>query len=548
MADSVPGKLVDFTNQPNKEVTSGFIYCDPCYQDGEEKEAEGFCVECQHYLCDQCFKYHCLPKPSRHHKLLGKSKMPKRKIDESLSETCSHHEGETIKFYCKTHETDGCSSCMIIHHKPCLEICTLTDIAKDVELSSAYKEFCTRIKTAKTNLKDQIKAARENIAISRSCREMALSEIKKQQQKINMQFELQKQELAKEAEEKENNETKKLKEVEDAANNTKNVLDNLKENVHILEETKQSKQLFIALKKNQEKLNSLEQKVADIQKENKVDKYCFIPNKFLTSMLKNVDALGELRVQNEEESEEDLKGFYGNYPEYGMTRGYYISDENVIELDTIYNRIRLFAANEQTFVTEKELTSCPWDITAIDESKFALTLPNENKIKIMSVEDKDITEGAEISVDARCEGIHFALDKLYVACSKPAQVLILNTTGKIIQCCIKDQAGEQLFQQPAYIYFDTEKQLICVSDRKASCIVSMATDWKVQNVFRKEDWKMPLTIIIKDDKISTSDFEKRNMSTIDLTSGKIDIDEKLVFMLCSSKGMSKSLVCAIGVK
>jgi hypothetical protein len=531
MADSVSEEISDFTNQPNKEVKSGSLFCDPCYQDGESKKAEGFCIECQHYLCEHCFKYHCLPKPMKHHKLLGKSEMPKRKVDESLSETCSYHEGEMIKYYCKIHETFGCNSCMIIHHKPCLEICTLTDIAKDVELSPAYKEFCTRMETTKTNLEDQIKTARENITISKSCRETALSEINKLQQKINIQFELQKQELAKEAQEKEKNEIRKLKQVENLANETKHVLDNLKEDFQILEGTKQSKQLFIALKKNQEKLNSLEQKVADIKKDNKVDKYCFIPNKLLTSMLKNVDALGELCVQKEEESEKDLKSFYENYPEYGMPRGCPISNENVIILDTIYNRVRLYAVDEETFVTEKKLISCPWDIASIDENEFALTLPNVNKIKIMSVEEKEMKDEKDISVGARCEGIHFAEDKLYVACSKPAQILIMNTTGTIIQCFTKDQAGEQLFHQPAYISFHDDEQLICFSDRKASCIVTMATDGIVQNVFRNEDWKMPLTVKIDDNKISTSDFENINITTIDLTTGKSEIYNEFEFAL-----------------
>jgi hypothetical protein len=261
-----------------------------------------------------------------------------------------------------------------------------------------------------------------------------------------------------------------------------------------------------------------------------------------------VNALGELYVQGETESEEDLKSFYGNYPEYGMPRGCPISYENVIILDTIYNRVRLYAEDEQTFVTEKELTSCPWDITAIDEDQFALTLPNENKIKFMYVDDEDIKEKDEISVGARCEGIHFADDKLYVACSKPAQVLILNSAGTIIKCDTKYQTGDQVFQQPAYISFHDDKQLICVSDRRASCIVTIATNGKVQNVFRNEDWKMPLTLTINNNKeIYTSDFEKINIFSIDLTSGEIDIDEKCLFVFCSSKRMNNSFHCIFGV-
>ncbi|XP_045178178.2 uncharacterized protein LOC123538277 [Mercenaria mercenaria] len=72
--------LLDKENIP-KESTK---YCDPCKHAGDEVEAAGFCRNCEDYLCSTCFRSHARNKASRYHVLLDKDKMPAKSSDFSI--------------------------------------------------------------------------------------------------------------------------------------------------------------------------------------------------------------------------------------------------------------------------------------------------------------------------------------------------------------------------------------------------------------------------------------------------------------------------------
>ena len=38
--------------------------CHPCISDGKRIQAEGYCENCNDFLCEACFKAHKIPKPS----------------------------------------------------------------------------------------------------------------------------------------------------------------------------------------------------------------------------------------------------------------------------------------------------------------------------------------------------------------------------------------------------------------------------------------------------------------------------------------------------
>jgi hypothetical protein len=61
-------------------------------------------------------------------------------------------------------------------------------------------------------------------------------------------------------------------------------------------ETTQTKQLFIALNKSQDKLKTLEHEVETIRRKNKVEIYSFIPNSFLKNINK-IDSFGNLEIE-----------------------------------------------------------------------------------------------------------------------------------------------------------------------------------------------------------------------------------------------------------
>ncbi|XP_045176044.2 uncharacterized protein LOC123536727 [Mercenaria mercenaria] len=507
MTDSVPGKSLleesKFYENSLSENQSE-INCDSCEEDVESRPAVGFCVECQSYLCDQCFQYHCLPRPMRHHRLLDKKEMPKKKVTGSLSEVCQKHEGETMKFYCKTHEEVGCNSCMVIEHKPCPEICSLADIAKGVEKSYQYRSLCDKITVTKRELEDQIRVAHENIEISKSCRETAICSIDEFQQKMLEKLESLRNEITKEAEEKERKETIKIEQVVKVANKTKEELQDLSTNMEILEETKQSKQLFVAIKKVEKQHQALVKNLEDMKKENKVERYSFVANELLSSMFQNIDALGELSIPEADNSSEALLSSYSYYLEYGFPKVLVTPDDYFLFTDRIFNDIYLMEDNE--IIAKKRLTSCPWDVALTEENEFAVTFPNERKIKILAVADQEIIESREIKVNARCEGIAYANKLLLVACTNPPSVIVLDISGKIIRTISTDENGCLLFKQPAYIAFSRKRKRICVTDRQSDSINILTMEGKLDKVCKLEEVKMPLSIAFCED--SDEDEEK----------------------------------------
>ena len=74
------------------------LKCQPCLDDGNLREAVGMCIDCQDYLCAQCFKIHTLPKPMRNHQLLDKEQMLQSQIRTSPKDVCTE--------MCSVHEKD----------------------------------------------------------------------------------------------------------------------------------------------------------------------------------------------------------------------------------------------------------------------------------------------------------------------------------------------------------------------------------------------------------------------------------------------------------
>jgi hypothetical protein len=81
-----------------------YYECDPCKNAGDRAEADGFCTDCNEYLCSTCFRSHSRSKLSKHHVLLSKDEMSRKSI--KLCNPCKS-DGVEMKAvgYCK----DGCN-------------------------------------------------------------------------------------------------------------------------------------------------------------------------------------------------------------------------------------------------------------------------------------------------------------------------------------------------------------------------------------------------------------------------------------------------------
>lgn len=126
------------------------MLCEPCTEDGKQLTADGYCVDCDEYLCETCFSHHRTPRPFRNHVLQTKNEMPSTKRPRRHSKTasgskCSIHPEKEIVSYCKTHDQLCCESCVLIGHRVCKDVSSVNEVGSGIETNPEFKSFYDKL-------------------------------------------------------------------------------------------------------------------------------------------------------------------------------------------------------------------------------------------------------------------------------------------------------------------------------------------------------------------------------------------------------------------
>ncbi|KAK3604073.1 hypothetical protein CHS0354_014379 [Potamilus streckersoni] len=106
--------------------------CDACSTEADAVPAEGLCVFCKEAMCRDCLKLHRRQKISKDHMIISLEELvskPENAVKLVEDFTCSEHNGEDIKFYCKNHKVPCCGMCFVEGHKTCS---TVIDLKKEL--------------------------------------------------------------------------------------------------------------------------------------------------------------------------------------------------------------------------------------------------------------------------------------------------------------------------------------------------------------------------------------------------------------------------------
>ncbi|XP_053403123.1 tripartite motif-containing protein 29-like [Mercenaria mercenaria] len=267
--------------------------------------------------------------------------MPKRKVSVTLSENCVNHQGETLNYYCETHDIVACTLCIFQEHRNCTDICTVVKKADKIKDSASYKELCMKLTEAGERIGKQIKEAKLKMKISENSTEEAVSSIDKFQKELNEKIDSLRNQMVKESEDLQNGVRLKMNEVEEKAKRAKGELEDLQNDIQFLEEANLHSQLFIAANKASKQHKGLEDALRQMEIEKEIKKYRFIPNQILINLMQNVDSLGELFVQDIDNPSEPPQSFYENYLEYGFRKWLPLSEASIMVLDHVQNCIYL---------------------------------------------------------------------------------------------------------------------------------------------------------------------------------------------------------------
>lgn len=178
----VPGKKTD-TDEEN-EVNLDKL-CELCEADNVNTKADGFCRECEEYMCSVCFRQHVRPKSCKHHMFLNINTVSEKCLRINAGAIkCKQHDGESIKYYCRKHEVVGCGDCMVNGHNACNSK-YIKDLSDNFDQNQEYKTLMRKLKKLISERMDFETEIHKNKQINKSMHEKALKDIRQFRLDVN---------------------------------------------------------------------------------------------------------------------------------------------------------------------------------------------------------------------------------------------------------------------------------------------------------------------------------------------------------------------------
>ncbi|XP_053388867.1 uncharacterized protein LOC128551934 [Mercenaria mercenaria] len=514
MAVSGP-KLSDISGSASVGSAEDFDnFCDPCLTISQHVGSHGFCVECQEYLCRNCFECHKRTKASRNHQLLVKDNVSKHVItsidSEEYTEKCSVHKKEIIKFFCPTHEALGCNDCIILDHRTC-KIDYIPDICADIGDSEEYMDIMKKLNEEMKEAEDVLKKADEMDKEIDNCHAVVIKEILIFRKEINERLDQLQQDIQKDADKKISNDKKIIQKVVDECTSISTEIKNLLSSLQANRNARQNGQLYINIKRAECRIKSDKVKKAD-EHLAKSDMQCsFERNTDLENILHKHETFGKINLSSSlvvptkkkiyketytltHRKDIDISTISEHYTCH-ITGCAVLSSNKLVLADSSCNMLLVVDKQYKAVVEEKRLNSEPWDIASVPRDHISVTSPHERAIYKLSTSGQ-LSEVKEVLVKGNCMGITYHQDHLYVICNKLKSVLVLDTQGNVQNTI---SLNNDIFNDPQYIVVSKDSRHIYISDFVRDCVVSITSQGDVEAVYKHKELRGPLGMVLLND-------------------------------------------------
>ncbi|XP_045176315.2 uncharacterized protein LOC123536888 [Mercenaria mercenaria] len=471
--------------------------CQPCLTFGQHVAADGFCVECQEYLCKTCFECHKRKKVSRNHQLLDKDNVGKhaitRKDSEECTEKCSVHKKEIIDFFCPTHESLGCNDCIILNHRTC-KIDYIPVKCADIGGSEEYRVIMEKLNEKMKDAEDIMKKAEVRDKEIDKCHAGIIKEILNFRKEINERLDQLQQKIQKDADKNKSNDKIIIQIVLDECANISSDIKKLQSTLQAHKSSRQNGHLYINMKRAESKLKSDEvQKVDETLAKTNIQ-CSFERNTDLENTLSKQSVFGNLKLSTSfvtTTKKKQIKtltrkevinvrtksdSWYRCY----ITGCAILPSNKLVLADNNECKLKVVDRQSKTVIEEKKLDSKPWDIVVLPQDQIAVTVPGNKEILIMKTVGK-LSTVRKIPVKCECYGIFYHQDHLYVVCMNPNSVLVLDTQGNVQNTI---SLNNYIFERPRSIVVSEDSTHIYIGDCLSNCIVSITLQGDVSAVYR----------------------------------------------------------------
>ncbi|KAL3891384.1 hypothetical protein ACJMK2_003646 [Sinanodonta woodiana] len=399
--------------------------CDACNSEGTTAPAEGFCLVCKESMCRNCLQVHRKLKMLKDHNIISVEELacnPENVLKLAEGFTCSEHQGEDIKYYCKDHKVPCCGTCFFRGHNKCSKVLDLKEKLPDLLCENKPVEMLADLKKIESHLKKFMETNETSVNNLKTQVSELTTEIRKVRKEINDILDKLEDHVKTEGNRIYKEEVLRIQEQNHQCLSLIHAVRNSHYLFEAVDKYGSNMQQFLMGEKMKSQLNSYCNLVGEKYEKTEAIRFEVQLAPSIKSMLSlslselgmvttrsifNTIQVGCLRRSMKDCRVErvdvvDIKVPNNCKPYYtGVT---FLSGDRVMLADYNNNQCILLSSSYQ-FIASHTLTGQPWNICVLDDTEVAVSLYYWNKIQILSVIDDIIKSVRTVTTKYSCNGI-----------------------------------------------------------------------------------------------------------------------------------------------
>ncbi|XP_053397526.1 uncharacterized protein LOC128556416 isoform X2 [Mercenaria mercenaria] len=438
------------------------------------KTAVKYCVECQGNCCQVCVDTHSRFPTLKGHTLLDKSNCQTpgvpAKLPEVPTERCRIHTIKLLDMYCKDHDEVGCTTCMALDHRSCINVHSIPDDIDSLFEASDIKDISQNLQRSKEaflNITQKKDALLEGLNSSKTEANTAVDDSRKEIVAI----------------------------VDSLANKSKEEIENLYQTTKTLVEKER--------KEASHYVGDLEKFAEDIQRSDGNKAQQFVCMKIANRKIKDAKTV-DLSLDSETEAkvtfsmDSNLQVYFRTLKEFGKVTSL-VSKAERTEVYTVekcktinvklqkdssscqifgsclnedgpvllvdYNNKKLKRANITNMAVDGYCTfdNYPYSVCCTSRQEAVVTFYSYTQfIQFVTIGDQ-LTLSRKVQTNHHCLGIAFKEDRLYIT-DNSNTIYIHDMAGNELQAISQDSSGNGLFSCTRHIAFKDVTQGVFVAD------------------------------------------------------------------------------------
>ncbi|XP_052778856.1 uncharacterized protein LOC128216336 [Mya arenaria] len=452
-------------NLPKKDDD---LHCEPCLSDGQRRNIEGFCIECNEYLCHSCLDARRKIRALKTHHIRRGEDIPRKKpnnlIQISSESSCHVHTDNKITSFCKSHKQLCCDQCVILGHKVCTDIKAIGIYSKEFVNSEDFKTAFQMLKDLQSAYTAKKKEANMNLEEVDRYYHKAMETFKAELDKIKI------------------SDIRTLKAVVSTYDSVLGQLGSWFESIDTYKNNNQDNELATLVLRSIKDVDTIKDNIQRLCSDDSIVRYGFVPDE--TSLLRLVKAPFLVRtITIKHESDENT---------CQITDIALLRDDLVLLADYINLKLKIFDTGNSTLVSNVKLQYNPWQISVTEHGEAYMAYFGLPKILHLKSPATDLTTFREIDVDGKCYAVECFNKTLKVQCLTPAKTIEVDGEGNQTRIISNDLSketnanGEQFVTRPYWSTQDSTTGSMYVSCNGKNSITEIKSDGGIK-LFVKSD-------------------------------------------------------------